>query len=60
MSPFYLLFVGVIPKEIEDLDFLTEIDFRSNKIKGEIPVSMCEMTRLEGIYLCDNFLEGII
>lgn len=52
--------IGIIPKEIEDLDFLTEVDFRSNKLKGTIPESMCEMTRLEGIYLCDNFLEGIV
>eukprot|EP01038_Epipyxis_sp_PR26KG_P004078 gene4078-5824_t len=51
---------GFIPKEISKLEYLIEIDFRTNRITGAIPEEMCLLKEMQGLYLYDNFLEGHI
>lgn len=51
---------GVIPLSISIFDELIELDLRGNRIKGVIPDVVCNLSKLEGLYLYDNDMEGIV
>mmetsp|Transcript_17803 Transcript_17803/g.29869 ORF Transcript_17803/g.29869 Transcript_17803/m.29869 type:complete len:251 (-) Transcript_17803:566-1318(-) len=52
---------GSIPAAIGQLTYLKEIDFRFNKIRGNLPAAALTSLRyLEGLYLFDNYIEGAI
>lgn len=47
-------------KSITKLAEINEIDFRDNMLSGEIPQEVRELARLEGLYLYNNELSGLI
>ena len=51
---------GEIPLSIYIFDELIELDLRGNRIKGVIPEVVCNLSKLEGLYLYDNEMEGIL
>jgi hypothetical protein len=49
---------GRIPEEIGVFSDIKEIDFRFNNIEGCIPLTLCSLTKLEGLYLYNNRIGG--
>ena len=37
---------------------LEELDLRGNALRGKVPLELCSLRRIEGLYLYDNFLQG--
>lgn len=50
---------GIIPHEITLLTGLIELDFRRNQLTGVIPDNIGNLKLLQGLYLHDNYLQGM-
>ncbi|RLD83568.1 MAG: hypothetical protein DRJ10_03225, partial [Bacteroidetes bacterium] len=51
---------GTIPKEIGDLEIITDIDFFGNFLYGQVPIEMGNLINLDWLMLGKNQLTGII
>ena len=52
---------GSLPGDVfTALSDLTEIDLRDNQLTGPLPVELCTLAHLEGLYLYENRLTGDI
>lgn len=54
------LFKGPISASFEKLVGLVELSVHTNRMSGEKPYSLGNITRLEKLYLFNNSFEGII
>jgi Leucine-rich repeat (LRR) protein len=53
--------IGSLPKELGDLDQLTDLDLGSNnRLEGSIPARLANLKQLTGLYLYSNQIEGTI
>ena len=57
----FVVIAGELPSDIfVDLPELIEIDLRENQIGGPLPVEICSLPKLEGLYLYENRFTGKI
>lgn len=51
---------GVLPVELEQLEYLSSLSLPGNNLFGEIPSSLANLTQLQNLFLTDNHLTGNI
>lgn len=51
---------GTIPESIEDLKYLEKFDLAFNKLTGELPIALTELSQLKVLKLEMNRLKGVL